>query len=73
MAKVQANSDFDIVRLDQVKVSQYFGCNTFSERTMKERLSKDSYKAFKSALRKGERLPSDVAHAVATAMKDWAM
>ena len=31
MAKVQANSDFDIVRLDQVKVSQYFGCNTFSE------------------------------------------
>ena len=73
MAKVQANSDFDIVRLDQVKISQYFGCNTFSERTMKERLSKDSYKAFKSALRKGERLPSDVAHAVATAMKDWAM
>ena len=73
MAKVQANSDFDIVRLDQVKVSQYFGCNTFSERTMKERLSKDSYKAFKAALRKGERLPSDVAHAVATAMKDWAM
>jgi glutamine synthetase len=73
MAKVQANSDFDIVRLDQVKVSQYFGCNTFSEKTMKERLSKDSYKAFKSALRKGERLPSDVAHAVATAMKDWAM
>ncbi len=75
MAKVQANRDFDIdiVRLDQVKVSQYFGCNTFSERTMKERLSKDSYKAFKTALRKGERLPSDVAHAVATAMKDWAM
>ncbi|MBL0210211.1 MAG: glutamine synthetase III [Holophagaceae bacterium] len=73
MAKVQANSDFDIVRLDQVKISQYFGCNTFGERTMKERLSKDSYKAFKSALKKGERLSSEVAHAVATAMKDWAM
>ncbi|MDE3244625.1 MAG: glutamine synthetase III [Acidobacteriota bacterium] len=75
MAKIQASRDFDvdIVRLDQVKVSQYFGCNTFSERTMKERLSKDSYKAFKSALKKGERLSSEVAHAVATAMKDWAM
>ena len=57
MASTKANSEYNIVRLDQVKVSQYFGCNTFSERTLKERLSKESYKAFKSALRKGERLP----------------
>jgi len=63
----------DIRRLDQVKVSQYFGCNTFGERAMKERLPKDTFKAFRESLRRGARLSPEVAHGVAQAMKDWAM
>ncbi|HJU84287.1 MAG TPA: glutamine synthetase III [Holophagaceae bacterium] len=73
MAKSQSMIGTDILRLDQVKVSQYFGCATFNDRTMKERLPKDLYKAFRTALRKGERMAPEVAHGVAQAMKDWAM
>jgi len=68
MGKAAATGD--ILRLDQVKVSQYFGCNTFGDRAMKERLPKDIHKAFKEALRKGLRLSPEVAHGVAQAMKD---
>ena len=71
MGKVVVSGD--ILRLDQLKVSQYFGCNTFGERAMKERLPKDIFKAFRESLRKGVRLSPDVAHGVAQAMKEWAM
>jgi glutamine synthetase len=63
----------DIIRLDQAKISSYFGCLTFGERTMKERLPKETHKAFKQALKKGEKLAPEVAHGVAQAMKEWAL
>jgi glutamine synthetase len=63
----------DIIRLDQSKISSYFGCLTFGERTMKERLPKETYKALKQALKKGEKLAPEVAHGVAQAMKEWAL
>jgi glutamine synthetase len=71
MSKVVVSGD--IHRLDQLKISQYFGCNTFGEQAMKERLPKDVYKAFREALKKGQRLSPQVAHGVAQAMKEWAM
>ncbi|HTL98767.1 MAG TPA: glutamine synthetase III, partial [Holophagaceae bacterium] len=73
MAKAHATSGPDILRLDQTKVSDYFGCDTFGERAMKERLPKEILKAFRQAIKKGETLPPEVAHGVAQAMKDWAM
>ena len=73
MAKGSAISGPDILRLDQDKVSRYFGCDTFGERTMKERLPKEVLRAFRQAIRKGETLSPEVAHGVAQAMKDWAM
>ena len=54
MAKAQGLDTSSISRLDQTKISQYFGCNTFSERTMRERLQKDVYKAYRQALRRGD-------------------
>ncbi len=71
MATAQTSSE--IVRLDQVKISHYFGSNTFNDRTMKVRLPKDVFKAFKQALKRGETLTPAVAHGVAQAMKEWAM
>ena len=73
MAKAQARETSSISRLDQTKISQYFGCNTFSERTMRERLQKDVYKAYRQALKRGEALSPEVAKSVALAMKEWAL
>ena len=73
MAKAPAQDTSSISRLDQIKISQYFGCNTFSERTMRERLQKDVYKAYRQALKRGEALSPDVAKSVALAMKEWAL
>lgn len=73
MAKAQAPDTSSISRLDQIKISQYFGCNTLSERTMRERLQKDVYKAYRQALKRGEALSPEVAKSVALAMKEWAL
>jgi len=73
MAKAQAPDTSSISRLDQVKISQYFGCNTFSERTMRERLQRDVYKAYRQALKRSEPLSPEVAKSVAIAMKEWAL
>ena len=73
MAKAHGLDTSSISRLDQTRISQYFGCNTFSERTMRERLQKDAYKAYRQALRRGESLSPEVAHSVALAMKEWAL
>ena len=73
MAKAQAADNASISRLDQIKVSQYFGCNTFSERTMRERLQKDVYKSFRQSLKRSEPLSPEVAKSVALAMKEWAI
>ena len=69
----QSTGGADIRRLDQTKVSDYFGCDAFGERAMKERLPKEAFKAFRQAIKRGETLSPEVAHAVAQAMKDWAM
>ncbi|HJW73820.1 MAG TPA: glutamine synthetase III [Geothrix sp.] len=73
MAKATGIDTSSIARLDQVRVSQYFGCNTFSERTMRERMQKDVHKAYRQALKRGEALTPEVARGVALAMKEWAM
>jgi len=73
MSNVQAVKGSEIHRLDQTKVSRYFGCNTFNERTMRERLPREVFKAFRQCLKRGEPLSPDIAHGVASAMKEWAL
>lgn len=55
------------------KVSDYFGCMVFNEKTMQERLPKSTYKALKKTMENGEPLDLNVANVVASAMKDWAV
>jgi len=62
-----------VTRLDQAKVSSYFGCDTFSWRTMQERLPKETFRALRKSIRKSERLSPEIAHVVAQSMKDWAL
>jgi glutamine synthetase len=73
MTSMQAVKGSDIQRLDQMQVSRYFGCNTFNERTMRERLPREVFRAFRQCLKHGEQLSPEIAHGVAQAMKDWAL
>ncbi|MFO0574678.1 MAG: glutamine synthetase III [Polyangia bacterium] len=67
------HSPASISRLDQAKVSSYFGSDTFNWRTMQERLPKDVFRALRRCIKKGERLSPEIAHVIAQSMKDWAL
>src|SRR3954468_18420227 len=54
-------------------LTKLFGSNVFSDRAMKERLPKDTYRALKETIEKGTPLTLEVANVVANAMKDWAI
>lgn len=55
------------------KVPELFGSMVFSDKVMRERLPKDTYKALKDAIKKERPLDLSVANVVADAMKDWAL
>lgn len=50
-----------------------FGCNTFNDAVMRERLPLAEYQALKNSIENGDELTSEVAEIVANAMKQWAM
>ena len=58
---------------EKVDVTKIFGSNVFNDRTMKERLPKETYKALRKTIQQGLPLSPDVANVVANAMKDWAI
>ncbi len=58
---------------DHYNLTKVFGSNVFNDRTMKERLPKDTYKALKETIERGAPLTLEVANVVANAMKDWAI
>jgi len=65
------------VKLDKVglskKVSTYFGENTFSLKTMQQRISKKTFSAFKTWIAEGKTISLTQANEIANAMKDWAI
>ena len=58
---------------EKVDVTKIFGSNVFNDRTMKERLPKETYKALRKTIQLGLPLSPEVATVVANAMKDWAI
>ncbi len=54
-------------------VSEYFGCLVFDDRVMKATLPQKVYRSLKKTIDEDARLDSEVADAVAAAMKDWAV
>lgn len=54
-------------------VADYFGCNVFSDKVMRDRLPKNIYKSVMKTKKFGIALDDDVANVVANAMKDWAI
>lgn len=54
-------------------IPEIFGSLVFNDSTMKARLPKETYKALKNTISKGEPIQLDIANIVANAMKDWAI
>jgi glutamine synthetase len=55
------------------KISDYYACNVFGTQAMQATLTPDIFKKLTRAMESGEKIEPDVADAVATSMKAWAM
>ena len=63
----------DFLMSEVQTVADYFGCNVFSDKVMRDRLPKNIYKSVMNTKKFGIALDDDVANVVANAMKDWAI
>ncbi|WP_081652810.1 glutamine synthetase III [Candidatus Stoquefichus massiliensis] len=59
--------------MDMNELLEGYGCLTFSDDVMRERIPKSTYKSFHEALDKGESLSKETATVIANAMKIWAV
>ncbi|MFR1686786.1 MAG: glutamine synthetase III [Massilimicrobiota timonensis] len=59
--------------MDMNKLLENYGCLTFSDDVMRERIPNSTYKAFHKALDQGEPLAKETATVIANAMKIWAV
>lgn len=60
-------------RGNPIKVSEYFGINTFNIVEMKDKLPKDVYQKLMATVQTGKKLDSDTANTVAHLIKEWAI
>ena len=61
------------VSAPSTKISEFFGCNVFDKKKMKDFLSSEVFEKLSSAINQGELINQDDANHIATAMKTWAM
>ena len=54
-------------------IPEIYGSLVFNDKSMREKLPKDMYKALKKTIENGTHLELDVANSVAVAMKEWAL
>ena len=57
--------------MEMTRLLEDYGCLTFSDDVMKERIPKSIYKEFHASLDKGEELSKECATVIANAMKIW--
>ena len=55
------------------KLPELFGCDVFNEATMRQRLSAETFDAWKHCIQTGTPLDLPVANDIAAAMRDWAV
>jgi glutamine synthetase len=53
--------------------SDYFGCNTFGARQMRDKLPRDVYAKLVASIRRGKKLDIEIAPVVAQVIKEWAI
>ena len=54
-------------------IPEMYGSLVFNDTVMRDKLPKDVYKAVRKTIDNNTHLERDVANAVATAMKEWAV
>ena len=52
---------------------EIFGSMVFNDKTMREKLPKETYKILRRTIDQGKKLDINIANIVANAMKDWAV
>ena len=57
----------------ETRPTDFFGCNVFNDKVMRERLPKAVYKSLHKTIAFGERMDPSIADTVAAVMKDWAI
>src|SRR3989338_8572860 len=70
---VGSNGDRTMRSSKDTNLTKIFASNVFSDRVMKERLPKDTYRALRETIERGTLLTLEVANVVANTMKDWAI
>jgi len=55
------------------RISEYFGCNTFGARQMRDKLPKEVYQKLIESIRWGKKLDAEVAPVLAKVVLDWAI
>ncbi len=58
---------------NRLKVSEYYGSNTFSMQAMKEKLPRDTYQKIMVSIETGKKLDKESANTIAHIIKDWAL
>lgn len=59
--------------MSESKILSQYGCYTFNDDIMKERLTKEEYTIFHESIEAGKSLTPQVATIIAKAMKEWAI
>src|SRR5438874_11220073 len=70
-----ANTKHELEHIDfkKVHLKDLFASDVFNEAVQQERLPKTVFKALQKTIKHGAPLEPNIADAVATAMKDWAI
>lgn len=72
-AYVTTTHELQQINFKDGHIKDLFAENVFSEKVQRERLPKPVYKALQKTIKQGAPLDPEIADAVATAMKDWAI
>ncbi len=57
----------------RLRISEFFGMNTFDLHQMREKLPKEAFSKLKATIETGKMLDGDIANTVAHAIKEWAL
>lgn len=69
------NAGSPVTAIDYVKkpVTEFYGCNVFTDEVMKNTIPKAHYKAFKATIANHGKLTEEVADSIAAALKEWSL
>ena len=65
--------DKDVRGYSSVKVTEFFGCNVFSDKIQRDYLSEEAFYSLRESVQSGKKVDRAMADQISSAMKAWAM